>query len=89
MRDTIENRHFALRLARKDVTLAAQVRREYDVPMRLANMTLEEMTEAMNRGWDGRDSRVAMLLQQERAGVEVKVPREQIQQVIDNENQSG
>ncbi|ETW93524.1 MAG: 3-hydroxyisobutyrate dehydrogenase [Candidatus Entotheonella factor] len=80
---------FALRLARKDVTLAVGVGREYDVPMRLAHMTLEEMTEAMNRGWDGRDSRVAMLLQEERAGVEVKVPREQIQQVIDRENQNG
>ncbi|ETX02066.1 NAD(P)-dependent oxidoreductase [Candidatus Entotheonella palauensis] len=77
---------FALRLARKDVTLAVGVGREYDVPMRLAHMTLEEMTEAMNRGWDGRDSRVAMLLQEERAGVEVKVAREQIRQVIDNEN---
>jgi len=30
-----------------------------------------------------------MLLQQERAGVEVKVPREQIQQVIDNDNPNG
>ena len=51
---------FALRLARKDVSLAVQVGREFDVPMRLANMTLEEMTEAFNRGWGGRDSRVAM-----------------------------
>ena len=57
--------------------------------MRLAHMTLEEMTEAMNRGWDGRDSRVAMLLQEERAGVDVKVPREEIQQVIDSEQQNG
>lgn len=80
---------FALRLARKDVTLAVGVGREYDVPMRLAHMTLEEMTEAMNRGWDGRDSRVAMLLQEERAGVDVKVPREEIQRVIDSENQNG
>ncbi len=80
---------FALRLARKDVTLAVEVGREYDVPMRLAHMTLEEMTEAMNRGWDGRDSRVAMLLQEERSGVDVKVPREDIQQVIDREQQNG
>jgi hypothetical protein len=43
------------------------------VPMRLANMALEEMTEALNRGWAGRDSRVAMLLQQERAGVSIQV----------------
>jgi 3-hydroxyisobutyrate dehydrogenase-like beta-hydroxyacid dehydrogenase len=76
---------FALRLARKDVSLAVQVGREFDVPMRLANMTLEELTEAMNRGWGGRDSRVAQLLQEERAGVEVRAPHEQIQQVLDSE----
>ncbi len=64
---------FALRLAHKDVTLATALGRELAVPMRLANLTLEEMTEAMNRGWAERDSRVAMLLQQERAGVEIKV----------------
>ena len=59
---------FALRLAHKDVTLATQLAREVGVPMRIANLTLEEMTEARNRGWDDRDSRVAMLLQEERAG---------------------
>ncbi len=64
---------FALRLAHKDVTLATALGRELAVPMRLANLTLEEMTEAMNRGWAERNSRVAMLLQQERAGVEIKV----------------
>ena len=64
---------FALRLARKDVDLALAVGREYDVPMRLAQLTLQEMTEAVNRGWGHRDSRVAMLLQEERAGVEVRV----------------
>ncbi len=36
------------------------------------------MTEAMNRGWGARDSRVAMLLQEERAGVEIKVDEERI-----------
>ena len=39
---------FALRLARKDVDLAVGVGREYDVPMRLAQLTLQEMTEALN-----------------------------------------
>ena len=64
---------FALRLARKDVDLALAVGREYDVPMRLAQLTLQEMTEAVNRGWGHRDSRAAMLLQEERAGVQVRV----------------
>ena len=67
---------FALRLARKDVDLAVGVGREFDVPMRLANLALQEMTEALNRGWGDRDSRVAMLLQEERAGVEVRVPED-------------
>ena len=76
---------FALRLARKDVDLAVGVGREFDVPMKLANVTLAEMTEAMNRGWDGRDSRVAMLLQEERAGVEVRVDPEILRQTLEAE----
>lgn len=76
---------FALRLARKDVALAVEVGREIDVPMRLANLTLAELTEALNRGWGGRDSRVAQLLQEERAGTQVRVPRDVLQQVLDSE----
>ena len=80
---------FALRLARKDVDLAVGVGREYDVPMRLAHLTLQEMTEALNRGWGHRDSRVAMLLQEERAGVEVRVDEALLQAVLEEERQSG
>ena len=76
---------FALALARKDVKLAVEVGREFHVPMRLANLTLEEMTEAMNRGWSQRDSRTMMLLQEERAGVEVRVPAERIKRILDDE----
>jgi 3-hydroxyisobutyrate dehydrogenase len=50
--------------------------------MRLANLTLVEMTEALNRGWGERDSRVAMLLQEERAGVAIQIPEEQIRAVL-------
>ncbi len=64
---------FALRLAHKDVSLACALGREVGVPMRLANLVLAEMTEALNRGWGDRDSRSAMLLQVERAGVSVEV----------------
>jgi len=62
---------FALKLAHKDVSLATQLGKEVGVPMRLSNLTLEEMTEALARGWQARDSRCAMILQQERAGVKV------------------
>jgi 3-hydroxyisobutyrate dehydrogenase-like beta-hydroxyacid dehydrogenase len=80
---------FALRLARKDVNLAVEVGREFDVPMRLANLTLAELTEALNRGWGQRDSRVAMLLQEERARVDVHVPPENIQEVLDSDRSGG
>ena len=74
---------FALRLAHKDVTLATALGREHKVPMKLANITLEEMTEALNRGWAERDSRVAMLLQEERAGVDIKVSDAALRQVLE------
>jgi 3-hydroxyisobutyrate dehydrogenase len=67
---------FALGLAHKDVGLAVALGREYNVPMALGNLVFQELTAAMNRGWKGRDSRVAMLLQEERAGdVQVRVRR--------------
>jgi 3-hydroxyisobutyrate dehydrogenase len=71
---------FALRLAHKDVSLATAVGREQRVPMRMANLALEELTEALNRGWGERDSRVAMLLQEERAQVEINVDQERLRQ---------
>jgi len=73
---------FALRLAHKDVSLATALGRELGVPMRLANLTLEEMTEAVNRGWGDRDSRVAMLLQEERAGVSIAVDPEKLAEIV-------
>ena len=80
---------FALRLARKDVDLAVSVGREFEVPMRLANLTLQEMTEAVNRGWGDRDSRIAMLLQEERAGVEVRVAEDLLNAVLEEERNAG
>ena len=74
--------NFRLHLAHKDVSLATSLGRELNVPMRLANLALEELTEAVNRGWSERDSRVAMLLQEERAGVAIKVDKERIQKVL-------
>jgi len=76
---------FTLKLAHKDVSLATALAREVGVPMRIANLTLEEMTEALNRGWAQRDSRVAMLLQEERAGVEIQVPPDKLRAVLEGD----
>ena len=73
MPDNYEPPAFALKLAHKDVSLATALAKEVGVPMRLSNMALEEMTEALNRGWGQLDSRSPLKLQQERAGVEIKV----------------
>jgi 3-hydroxyisobutyrate dehydrogenase len=75
---------FALRLLHKDVSLACQLARDVNVPMRLTNLAQLELTEALNRGWGSRDSRVGMLLQQERAGVDsIAVPPDKLKAVLD------
>jgi 3-hydroxyisobutyrate dehydrogenase-like beta-hydroxyacid dehydrogenase len=76
---------FALRLAHKDVSLAAELGRDLNVPMPMAELALEELSTALNRGWGERDSRVAMLLQQERAGVKIAVDPERIRAVLNQD----
>jgi 3-hydroxyisobutyrate dehydrogenase len=73
---------FALKLAHKDVALANALGRELGLPMRICNLTLAEMTEALGRGWAGRDSRAVMLLAQERAGIEVAVEPERLRAAL-------
>ena len=77
---------FSLKLAHKDVSLANALGRELGVPMRLCNLTLAEMTEAMGRGWAGRDSRVVMKLAQERAGVDIAVAPERMREALANKD---
>jgi 3-hydroxyisobutyrate dehydrogenase len=69
---------FALRLAHKDVALANALGRELGMPMRMCNLAFAEMTEALARGWGDRDSRSVMLLQQERAGINIAVDPERL-----------
>lgn len=74
--------NFALRLLHKDVSIALQLGREYNVPMRMCSLTLAEINEGLNRGWGARDSHSTMLLQWERAGLEpVSVPLERIRAI--------
>jgi 3-hydroxyisobutyrate dehydrogenase-like beta-hydroxyacid dehydrogenase len=73
---------FALRLAHKDVALAAALGRELEVPMPMAELALGELSAALERGWGERDSRAAMLLQEERAGVHIAVDKERISEAL-------
>ena len=76
---------FQLRLVHKDVSLALQLAREVSVPMRLCDLVLDEITEAMNRGWGGRDSQSFLVLQQERAGIPpFALTAEQVNRVMES-----
>jgi 3-hydroxyisobutyrate dehydrogenase-like beta-hydroxyacid dehydrogenase len=65
---------FSLRLAYKDVALGTALGREYNVPMQITNLTLQELMIGLNRGWGDKDALIAMVLQEERAGLKLPDP---------------
>lgn len=67
---------FSLALAKKDLGLAMELARQTETPMRLAALCEQELAEAMDRGWADRDASIAATLQEERAGVEVRLRAE-------------
>lgn len=73
---------FALRLAHKDMTLAATMAEDLGVPVQLTNATREEMAAAIDRGFGDQDTRAFLKLQLERAGVDVAADRERVQQAV-------
>ena len=74
---------FALALANKDLRLALELADEFDVPMRAARLVQEDFQEALDRGWGNRDSQTPLLLQNERAGVTIKLSADEVQAVLD------
>jgi len=68
------NPSFMLALARKDIALANELGREFQVPMPIANLAEQIAIQGLNRGWGDQDSSVTFLLQEEAAGVEVRAP---------------
>jgi 3-hydroxyisobutyrate dehydrogenase len=66
---------FACKLARKDIGLATELAREYDVPMPMAALGEQIMMEALARGWGDRDSTSPWMLQEEAAGVQVRATK--------------
>jgi 3-hydroxyisobutyrate dehydrogenase len=74
---------FALALADKDLRLALELAERLDVPMRAAHLVREDFQEALDRGWGDRDSQTPLLLQNERAGVTIKLSADEVQAVLD------
>ncbi len=64
---------FALRTANKDLLLGAELAEAYEVPMPLAEVCRDLYAEAMSRGWEENDSSIVLTLQEERAGVQVRM----------------
>jgi 3-hydroxyisobutyrate dehydrogenase-like beta-hydroxyacid dehydrogenase len=64
---------FALKLARKDLGLATEVGRELNVPMPLASLVEQDFLAALAHGLGDKDSTAAVTIQEERAGVKIRV----------------
>jgi 3-hydroxyisobutyrate dehydrogenase len=67
---------FYLALARKDVGLATELAREYNVPMNVASLAEQALIEGLSRGWEALDSSAIWMLQEERAGITVRTEPE-------------
>ena len=64
---------FALKTAHKDLRLGEELAEAYEVPMPLAEICRDLYTQAMARGWEENDSSIVLTLQEERAGVQVRL----------------
>ena len=67
---------FATALAAKDVRLATDLGRELGLPMELANLVDQLHVEAMFRGWGSQDSDSVARIQEEKAGIQLRIPAE-------------
>jgi 3-hydroxyisobutyrate dehydrogenase len=65
---------FATALAAKDVRLATDLGREYGIPMEMSNLIDQRHVEAMHRGWGAEDSDAVARIQEEKAGVQLRLP---------------
>ena len=65
---------FATALAAKDVRLATDLGREMGLPLEVSNIIDQRHVEALFRGWDSEDSDAVAKLQEEKAGIELRIP---------------
>jgi 3-hydroxyisobutyrate dehydrogenase len=74
---------FALVLANKDLTLALELADQFEVPMRCAEAVRADFEEALARDWGHLDSQTPLLLQNERAGVDIKLSADDVTALLD------
>jgi 3-hydroxyisobutyrate dehydrogenase len=64
---------FGIGLARKDVGLATELSRQHNVPMPIAALVEQTMVHAIGRGWSDQSTASLFRLQEEAAGIEVRL----------------
>lgn len=67
-----DNVGFALELSLKDLRLALELGEEFEVPLKLGTVATEEVAEAVDAGLGALDSSASIILQERRAGVELR-----------------
>jgi 3-hydroxyisobutyrate dehydrogenase len=80
--DNYEPASFTVRLAHKDLGLSLELAEQLGVPMQFTQATYDEFETAIQRGWADRDSRTPMVLQNERAGVSIKMTPEEVRETL-------
>lgn len=63
---------FPLKLARKDLGLATEVAREFNVPMALASLVEQDMMTGLVKELGDKDTTVSFTIQEDRAGIKVR-----------------
>lgn len=73
---------FTVRLAHKDFSLGRELAEQLGVPMQVGDAAYRYFEDALERGWENRDSRAPMQIQNERAGVEIKLTAEDVANIL-------
>ena len=63
---------FSLKLAYKDLKLAIEIADEFDVPFSIPEICEKEMSQAISKGLETKDSSIFLTMQEEKAGVKVR-----------------
>ena len=67
---------FSVQLSAKDTALALELADELGVPIEAGRLAQAALVEAIDRGWAGLDVDAVARLQEERAGVQLRLPEE-------------
>jgi 3-hydroxyisobutyrate dehydrogenase len=64
-----------LSYGRKDMGLATELGRQFNVPMSIASLVEQDMIAGVARGWANKEQTIFLTLQEERAAISLRVPK--------------